>query len=248
MPHRNIKLLLAYRLLFILFLSGLGLSVFAQNDTVRLRFSITDSYTKRGVKGANVVNRTTGAAATTDINGYVETKVGRHDQLYIFATGYKALPFSVADSTSEQPYFLHLVIEPFTAGLNQSVIITGSKSLDRIGDDKRALGKTPPELKKPKIPITNVLAQMYDKFGAEGREREALKKQMVSDDRWKVMTEYLNYCNEKQLINLPEDHFGDFINFCDMSIAYLKVHADYEILVAITNKFEAYAKERGLPK
>jgi len=221
---------------------------FAQGDTVKLRIGITDSYTKRAVKGASVVDRTTGTTATTDINGYVETKAGRHDQLFIVASGYHALPISVGDSLGDNPFFLHLMIEPFSAGLNQSVIITGNKTLDNIGVDKQHLGITPPELKKPKIPVTNVVAQLYDKFGHDGKEREALKKDMISDDRWKVMTEYLNYCNDKKLIDLEQDKYGEFINYCDMSIAYLKTHADYEILTAISHKFETFAREKGLMK
>jgi hypothetical protein len=220
----------------------------AQADTAKLRVIVSDSYTKRGVEGASVVNRTSGTVAKTDINGYVEAKAMRTDQLYIFATGYHSLPFSIADSTGKQTYFLRLIIEPFTAGLSQSVIILGNKSLEGIGTDRKSLGQTPAELKKPKIPVLDVLDYLSDKVGARGKEREKLKKEMVADDKWKVMTEYLNYCNERKLISLPAENYNDFITYCDMSVAYLKARSDYEIISAISSKFETYKKEKGWDK
>jgi hypothetical protein len=243
---RNTKtfLIAAFLPVFLL----VGQSIFGQSDTVKLRFSITDAYTKRGVMGASIVNRTTNSVAITDTNGYVVTRASVADQIYIVAPGYHAIPVSIADSTGKQTYFLHVAIEPFTAGLDRPVIITGNKTLDNIGQDKQHLGMTPPELKRPKIPVADVFGLLYDRVGARGKEREALKRDMVADDRWKVMTEYLNYCNEKELINLPKESYNDFINYCNMSVAYLKSHADYEILVAISHKFEDYAKEHGLVK
>ena len=71
---------------------------------------------------------------------------------------------------------------------------------------------------------------------------------MAVDDLWKVMTEYLNYCNEKELITLPKEEYNDFIRFCNMTVPYLKTHQDYEILVAISHKFEDYSKEKGYKK
>ncbi len=219
-----------------------------QNDTVKLRVIITDAYSKTGVQGASVVNRTTGSVTVTDINGYLETTAGRNDKLYIFATGYHSIPVLLADSIIKQSYFLRLVIEPFTAGLDKSVIILGNKSLENIGADKQHLGQTPAELQKPKIGIFDVMAQLSDKVGARGKEREKLKKEIVSNDRWKVMSEYLNYCNERKLISLPEEEYGDFIEYCNMQVAWLKGHSDYEIISAISTKFEAYSKQKSEKK
>ena len=237
MLHRSIVLPVA-----LLFLWQLA---WGQGDTVKLRFIITDSYSKTGVPGASVVNRTSGVVVVTDINGYAETKALKDDKLYIFSTGYHSLPVSIGDSTGKQIYFLRLKIEPFTAGLDQSVIILGNKTLENIGADKQHLGQTPVELQKPKIGIFDVLDLLSDKVGARGKEREKLKKEMVSDDRWKVMNEYLNYCNERKLISLPEEDYGDFISYCDMSVAWLKGHSDYEIIAAISSKFESFPKHKA---
>ncbi len=221
---------------------------YGQHDTVKLRFSITDAYSKRGVPLASIVNRTNGSVAITDTNGYVITKAEKHDQLYIVAPGYHALPVSVADSSGKPVYFLHLFIEPFSAGIDRPVVITGNKTLENIGQDKQNLGLVPAELKRPKIPIADIMGILYDRVGARGKERETLKKDIAVDDLWKVMTEYLNYCNEKELINLPKEEYNDFIRFCNMTVPYLKTHQDYEILTAISHKFEDYAKEKGYKK
>ena len=238
----------SYPTILLLALLLIGQTAFGQSDTVRLRFSIIDAYAKKGVAGASVVNRTNGSVAITDSNGYVITKAATHDQLYIVAPGYHALPVSIADSSGKQTYFLHLAIEPFTAGIDRPVVITGNKTLENIGQDKQNLGLVPPELKRPKIPIADVFGLLYDRVGARGKEREALKRDMAVDDLWKVMTEYLNYCNEKELITLPKEEYNDFIRFCNMTVPYLKTHQDYEILVAISHKFEDYSKEKGYKK
>lgn len=221
------------------------LQAMAQADTVKLRFIITDAFTKRSVQGANVVNRTTGTVVATDVNGYAETTALRGDQMYIFTTGYHAVPFSVADSAPRPSYFLRITIEPFTAGLNQSVIILGGKTIENIGTDKQHLGQTPDELKKPKIPALEVMDKLYDKVSERGKEREKLKKEMVADDQWKVMSEYLNYCNERDLIKLPQEEYNDFIGFCNFSVSWLKARSDYEVISAISVKFEEYRKQKA---
>ena len=226
----------------------LCLNARGQSDTVKLRFIVTDAFTKRSVQGANVVNRTSGTVVSTDVNGYVETTALRNDKLYVFTTGYHSQAVSIEDSVVKPSYFFRIVIEPFSTGLDQNVIILGGKTLDNIGADKQHLGQTPSDLNKPKIPALEVMDKLYDKVSARGKEREKLKKEMVADDQWKVMSEYLNYCNERSLITLPQEEYNDFISFCSFNIAWLKGHGDYDIISAICAKFEEYRKQKAPAK
>src|SRR5437773_2370940 len=81
----------------------------------------------------------------------------------------------------------------------------------------------PKELEKPEVDaFQSPISALYELLSARAHEREKLKQQMTDDNRRKVLRELLSYYNENGLIDLPEDHYDDFINFSNLSLNFLK--------------------------
>jgi hypothetical protein len=238
-----------FKIEFLFFLLFLCCSAFSQNDTVRVKLTVTDGFTKRGLQGVSVINRKSGDIIVTDINGHAEVRINKQDALYLFLSGYHSVQFSLADSVLKSVYVMHLAIEPFSTGLKGSVIIKAPKTLDNIAADRQNLGVVPKEVRRTKFnPLYSPIDALYEAVNKRTQEKKKLGKEIAADDKRKVFKELLNYYNEKKLIDLPEEQYDDFIDFCNFPDGYLKSHSDYELMSSITLQCKKYTEKKGLLK
>ena len=235
--------------LFAFLLVFQALSSFSQADTVTLKITVTDAFTKRPIPGVSVIDQKSSITFATDSKGFVEDKIHKQDILFLFYPGYHTVQFSVKDSVLKNQYVLHMYMEPLSTGLSGSVNIKGTKSISKIEEERRKLGTTPKELQRPEInPFSSPISALYEILSARAKEREKLKKQIVEDDRRKIFKELLNYYNENHLIDLPKDHYEDFINYCNLPLDFLKYNSDYEITKTIVTLYGKYSRLSGLVK
>jgi len=238
---------IAGRVSFFLFLLS-TCQAFSQTDTVRIKGSIADSYTKRAVPGISIINPKSSLTIATDSKGFFETIIHRTDTLFLFLPGYHTTKFSVADSVKKDNYVLHLTIEPLSTGLSQGVVIKAPKTLEQIEEDRKKIGLTPKELERPEMMITSPISALYEMFSGRAQEREKLKGQMKEDERRRIFKELLNYYNENGLIDLPEKNYEEFIDFCNLPSDFLKYNTDYEITKTIVAQYNKFGRQSGLIK
>ncbi len=236
---------LAHGFAFLLLLLAAGRAV-AQTDTVRIKASVHDYYTKRAMPGVGIVNPKSSSNVSTNHEGYFEITVNRTDTLFLFMPGYRTAKFSVADSVKKSVYAMHLALEPLSTGLNQPVIIKAPKTLEQIEEERKKLGITPKELDRPEIVITSPISALYEMLSGRAKEREKLKKQIVANEQRKVFRELLDYYNENGLIDLPESHYDSFIDYCNLPVDFLKYNTDYEITKTIVEMYKKYGYNSGL--
>ncbi|HWB61866.1 MAG TPA: hypothetical protein VG603_00035 [Chitinophagales bacterium] len=236
------------RVAFLSVLTAFSLCVFSQSDTVKIKVLIIDGISKRPLMGVSVINPKSGITQATDGQGELLETIDKRDTLFLFYPGYKARQFSVADSALKKQYSLTFLLEPFTTGLKTDVVIKAPKTLEQIEEERKKLGITPKELERPEIVFTSPISALYDVLSRRAKEREKLKTQITEDERRKIFKELLNYYNERKVIDLPEDHYDDFINFCNLPLEFLKNHTDYEIMKTISTMYEKYARLSGLVK
>lgn len=218
----------------------------AQTDTVRIKASVHDSYTKRAIPGVSVVNPKASSTVATNGEGYFEIVVNRRDTLFLFLPGYRTAKFSVADSAKKSVYAMHLSLEPLSTGLESPVVIKAPKTLEEIEAKRKNLGITPKELDRPEIVITSPISALYEMLSGRAKEREKLKKQIIENEQRKVFRELLDYYNENGLIDLPESHYDAFIDYCNLPIDFLKYNTDYEITKTIVDMYKKYGLKSGL--
>lgn len=223
-----------------------SLLIFSQTDTVTIRGNVIDSYTRQPVSGVSIIDPKSNYPRVTDNRGAFYFTILKTDTLFLFYPGYKTAKFSVSDSVLKKEYALLLYIEPLNTGLNQSVVIKPNKTLEDIEAERRKLGTTPKELDRPIIePFTSPISALYELLSGRAQEREKLKKQIIEDDRRKIFIELLKYYNESGLIDLPEEHYEQFINYCNLPLDFLKYNTDYEITKTVIDAYKKYVRLQG---
>ena len=234
--------------LFGLLLLSVAALVQAQPDTVFLKLTVTDSYTKRALSGVSVIHSKTSITQPTSDKGMLEEKVTEGDLLFLFFPGYKTTRFNVPDTVPGGVYAISVALEPMTTGLNQAVIIKAPKTLEEIEEERKKLGITPKELERPEISFTSPISALYELLSGRAQEREKLKQQISDDNRRKIFRELLNYYNENGLIDLPERDYEEFITYCNLPLEFLKYNSDYEITKTIIGLYNKYGRETGIIK
>ncbi len=213
-----------------------------------IKATVFDSYTNRTLSGVSVINSRLSSTIPTDGKGTFEVKISSRDELFLFYPGYRTVKFTVKDSAFKEVYNLRLMMEPFSTGLSQPVIIKSSKTLEEIEEDRKKLGITPKELERPEISFTSPISALYEILSGRAHEREKLKTQIAEEDRRKIFRELLNFYNENQLIDLPESYYDSFINYCNLPLDFLKYSTDYEITKTIITMYNKYGRETGIIK
>jgi hypothetical protein len=221
---------------------------YAASDTITLKVTVYDSYTKANLTGVSIINPVSSITLSTNERGTCTFRVPKNDTLFLFFPSYRTTKFSVSDSAYKSEYVLRLPMEPLTAGLNQSVVIKAPKTLEDIEEERKKLGETPKELIRPELSFTSPVSALYELLSKRAHEREKLKGQIEANEREKVFTELLNYYNEQGLIDLPQEYYPSFISYCNLPTDFLKYNSDYDISNTIVSLYNKYGRMNGLIK
>ncbi len=234
-------------LLLFLLLGCIAPSAIAQSIT--LSGKVLDGYTKRPVSSVSVIVAEQNVSYMTDAQGRFSLACDKHDTLYLFFPGYKTIRFSVADSTSESSsYFVNLTFNPLSTSLSQPVIVRPKKDLDDIEKERKNLGSMPRELMKPEIEFMSPISAIYDLVSARAKERNKLRKQYLDDERRRVYRELFDYFKEKQLFDLPEEYYDQFIDYMNLPVDFLRESSDYTITKTLLDNYKKFGIDRGFVK
>jgi hypothetical protein len=239
-----------YKYLALLSMIFVGSHIIAQTpQPVKLKGYVYDLYTNKPMRGVSVINPKSGFTYGTDGTGHFEIEINKTDTLFLFCPTYKTIKFSVSDSALHYVYELNLAIEPVSQTTSSAIVIVAPKTLEEIEEERRKLGQTPKELERGEIsPFTSPISAIYEMLSQRSKQKEHLKEQIKEDDRRRIFKELLRYYNENALIDLPEENYEDFINYCNLPLEFLKYESDYTITKTIMDAYNKYALNNGLIK
>lgn len=233
---------------FFLFFSFLVISLVLPAQTVTVSGHVLDETTKRPVSGVSVIVAVQNVSYMTDGQGYFSLSCNKNDTMFLFFPGYRTTRFSVSDSVLQDKYGLTLYFAPLTATTSQAVIVRPKKNLDQIEKERKELGSLPRELQQPQVSLMSPISALYELVSERAKERSKLRQQYIEDERRRVYKELFIYFNEKQMIDLPEEYFEQFIDYMGLPIDFLRESSDYEITKTILDYYKRFGYDRGFIK
>lgn len=235
-------LVLVYFFLVILF------PLVCNSQQVTISGVVLDANTKRPVSGVSVIVAVQNISYMADGQGRFSLSCNKNDTMFLFFPGYRTVRFSVSDSTYKSNYFLTLFFSPLTATTSQAVIVRPKKNLEQLEKERKELGSLPRELQQPQVSLMSPISALYELVSERAKERAKLRKQYLDDERRRVYKELFIYFNEKQMIDLPEEYFEQFIDYMGLPIDFLKESSDYEITKTILDNYKRFGLDRGFIK
>lgn len=236
-------------ILFILFiLLSFNQALFAQQDTlkeIKPGKVIIRGFVKEergiGFESVYIYNTRTKSGVLAEPDGTFMIDIEKLDTLKIVSPGYKSTKITVADSTEKPVYFVRILLEQLVVQL-EGVMIQTPRDLSDIQEDIDQLGSHSYDYSTKKVgkAITSPVSALYERFSKDAKERKELAKLENEALNRKVVKDLLNYYNQEGIINLSQQEYDFFINFCDLTDQFLSYASQYEIAVKIKSCYKNF--------
>ena len=228
--------------LFIAFLMFFTLLGIAQDSKVIVSGTVLGEGGVSDFMTLFVVNKRTRVGNFGNPNGTFEIKVNKSDTILIGANGYETKKITVNDSIEKSNYVVQVQLVRLNVKLKE-VAVFAPRDLNEIYKDIEKLGFNRKDYLVTGIdalnsPITALYASLSRK---EQRKIEAFEL-MNEGQRRELLKELFKRFVDNNIIELSEEQFDDFVDFCNVSDEFMKNSTQYEFIEFIKMKFSLYAE------
>lgn len=188
-----------------------------------------------------IVNRRTRSGTFGNTDGSFSTQALSTDTLLIGAGGYVTRTVPLNEFTAAELGDLHITLKPWTIEL-KPVAILPERTLKEIQDDIAKLGYDPKQYRETGVnAIQSPITFLYQEFSRRERSKRTVAELQNDDRKRELLKELLHKYVEYDIINLSDDSFDDFIDFCNVPETTLKGLSQYDFLIYVKKKYELYS-------
>lgn len=222
---------------FLLLLLGTG--AFAQEE-ITVKGTVSGGDGEQVFYDLMIVNRRTRTGSFANTDGSFTTRALRNDTLLIGAGGYVTRTLPLAEFPDEQLGGLHIVLRPWRVDL-QPVTVLPERTLKEIQADIAKLGYNEKDYRETGVDaFHNPITFLYQEFSRRERSKRMVAQLENRDQMRQLLRELLKQYVDYGIINLSDDSFDDFIDFCNVPEEVLKGLSQYDFLVYVKKKYELY--------
>lgn len=225
-------------LLLLLLAAGPSVGAWAQEVTVRGRVSGGDG--EHTFYDLMIVNRRTRNGSFANTDGTFTTVAQRNDTLLIGAGGYVTRTLLLSEFADEDLGNLQVTLRPWQIEL-RPVAVLPERTLKEIQADIAKLGYDEKDYRIAGVnAFESPITFLYQEFSRRERSKRQVAELRNEDMKRALLRELLQKYVEYDIINLSDDSFDDFIDFCAVSDEVIKGLSQYDFLVYVKKKYELY--------
>lgn len=214
----------------------------AQDSTL-----ITITGTVKDVKDPNawmnlmVVNTSTGQGTFGDGNGRFLIAIHKSDTILIGCMGYATKKLCFNDSVFKPRYDITVFMLPLQQTLPE-VEVFPQRELDAIYRDIEKLGYDKRDYTMTGVNVfASPITALYMAYSKRERSRREVARLENEDRRRDLLKELLRKYVDADIIQLTNQEFDHFIDYCDVSDRFMQTSSQYEFIVFVKNKFKQYS-------
>ncbi|MCB0790142.1 MAG: hypothetical protein H6595_02815 [Flavobacteriales bacterium] len=228
------------RSLLLLLALVLGVPLLAQEPvTIRGRVVSTDH--QEAFYDLMVVNKRTRSGTFGNSDGTFEVKALRTDTILLGAVGHTTVPICMADSAVKDSYYVRIRLQPITVQL-PAVEVLPERTLKEIQKDIAQLGYDEKDYRISNVDaLQSPITFLYQQFSRRERSKRMVAELQNEQRKRELLKELLHKYVEYDIINLSDDAFDDFIDFCAVPDPVIKGLSQYEFLLYVKKKYELYS-------
>jgi hypothetical protein len=187
-----------------------------------------------------IVNMQTQQGFYGKADGTFSIDMRRSDTLVIAVIGYEFVKYCFQDSLP-QPYYNILVRLKKKQVQLPEVRILAPRDLEDIQKDIQKLGYNKRDYEISGInALESPITFLYEEFSRFERLRRHNAQIVNNEKRRNLLKELLARYVADGIIGLSNDEFEHFVDFCNVSEAFMKTASQYDFMVYIKRKFELY--------
>ncbi|MBV6403689.1 MAG: hypothetical protein IT228_03520 [Flavobacteriales bacterium] len=221
----------------VVFLAALG-GMAQQEVTVHGRVNAQGH--QGGYYDLMVVNKRTRSGAFGNADGTFTVRMLPTDTVLVGLGGYVTKPFSLRDSVPRPEYRVLIVLSPWTIVLPEASVLS-ERTLRQIQQDIAKLGYKESDYRVSTVDaLQSPITFLYQEFSRRERSRREVARLQNEDRKRALLKELLHKYAEYDIINLGDESFDDFIDFCAVPDAVMQGLSQYEFLLYVKKKYELY--------
>ena len=225
-----------FLLLLLLPMAG---GLFAQ-DLITIRGQVSSSEADRAFYDLMIVNKRTRSGGFGKPDGSFEVRALKTDTILVGSVGHATVPITMADSVDKPVYIVQVRLRPLTVQL-RAVEVLPERELKEIQKDIEKLGYDERDYRISSVDaLQSPITFLYQEFSKRERSRRKLAELLNEDRKRELLKELLHKYVEYDIINLSDESFDDFIDFCAVPDPVIKGLSQYEFLLYIKKKYELY--------
>ncbi|MBK8341653.1 MAG: hypothetical protein IPK99_17495 [Flavobacteriales bacterium] len=187
-----------------------------------------------------VVNKRTRNGSFGNAEGTFTTRMLRTDTLLIGLGGYVTRAITVRDSVLKDSYNILVGLSPWTIVLPEASVLS-ERTLKQIQADIAKLGYRESDYRVSTVDaLQSPITFLYQEFSRRERSKREVARLENEDRKRALLQELLHLYVEYDIINLSQDSFDDFIDFCAVPDELIKGLTQYEFLMYVRKKYEMY--------
>ena len=218
---------------------------FAGSAQVNVKGIIKDKSSGRPLAYAFVINHRTQNGSFCDQKGTFNITALPTDTLLFSLTGYQYTKVLLADSVNKNPYFLNVFLEIKSLQL-KTFSIKAPKTYDQILLELEKAEQT----KVAKTSVVNAVESpitfLYNQFSREGKSARKIAELRAEDAKRDLLRELFTRYLVSHIIDLNENDMDDFIKFSGLSDSFKTFDTEYDLVVFVKERHQAYKLYRGI--
>lgn len=188
-----------------------------------------------------IVNRRSRSGTFGNADGTFTVRALRTDTILIGSVGYRTASISMADSAAKDAYHITIRLLPLQVQLAE-VEVLSKRTLQQIQKDIDKLGYRESDYRISRVDaLQSPITFLYEEFSRRERSKRMVAEMRNEDRKRALLRELLQQYVEYDIINLSDEAFDDFIDFCEVPDAVIRGLTQYEFLLYVKKKYELYA-------
>lgn len=187
-----------------------------------------------------IVNRRLRTGTFGNVDGSFTVNAFRNDTLLIGAGGYVTRTVPLTEYTDAELASLRVVLRPWEIQL-KPVAVLPERTLQEIQADIAKLGYKESDYREAGInALESPITFLYQEFSRRERSKRLVAELRNEDRKRDLLRELLRKYVEYEIINLSNESFDDFIDFCAVPDEVIKGLSQYDFLIYVKKKYELY--------
>ncbi|HTA82827.1 MAG TPA: hypothetical protein VK783_07840 [Bacteroidia bacterium] len=226
--------------IFVLLLSFVISCAAQDGQKITISGKVTDNHGSDELYQVVVVNERTSEGTLAAPGGLFTIQALHSDTILFTASGFMVKKVCLNDSAYKTNYSISVKLDSLHLSLAE-VKVYPIKSLKEIDENKNRLGNKQSTDRYPDSHLlSSPISYLFERFNS--MEQSKRKVAALEDDEQKrqVLKDLFHLYIKNDIIDLDDNHFDAFIDYLNFSDNFIKNSTDYELLMAIKYKYEAF--------
>ncbi len=211
-----------------------------QEQPVTISGKITDNRGNDNMYQVVVVNERTSAGNFASPGGIFSISAMHSDTILFSASGFMVKKVCLNDSAYKTHYTIAVKLDSLHLNLAE-VKIYPVKSLREIDENKDRLGNIPSTDRYQNThALSTPISYLFERFNSMEQSKRKVAELTDEEARRTVLKDLFHLYIKNDIINLDDNQFDTFIDYLNFSDYFIKNATDYELLMAIKYKYEAF--------